>query len=122
MPLPAALIFSTDPLAAALLGAIIELAGAQPVFAAQGERARDALLRIRPVLAIVDCDDEDTCAEGFLGPALMTGASVVVFSSQRSERDATVLLTRLGIRSLRLPEDTAELGTLVRELSAPAGG
>lgn len=122
MPAPSALIFSTDPLAAALLGAVIELAGARPVFGAPGERARDALLRVRPVLALVDCDDEDTCTEGFLGPALMTGASVVVFSSQRSERDMTSLIMRLGVRSLRLPEDTDELGTLVRELCAPAGG
>ena len=53
-----ALVLSTDPLGAALLGAAIELSGHIPRFAQSDEPARAALLRIRPRLVIIDCDQQ----------------------------------------------------------------
>src|SRR3954471_24023298 len=55
----AVLIISSDPLAAALLGAAVELAGHQPHFVRTEERARAALLRARPRLVLVDCDHDE---------------------------------------------------------------
>lgn len=111
----AVLILSSDPLAAALLGAAVELAGHLPHFPQEHEPPRSALLRVRPRLVLVDCDHEEACAEGFIGPALMTDARVLCFRARKSARDVAELCSRLGVRVLDLPAEHAELG---REISA----
>jgi hypothetical protein len=112
---PPVLVFSTDPFAAALIGAAVELAGASPVFPSPVEQPRDALLRLRPAMVFIDCDDDRACAENFLGPVMMTGANVVVFRSRRSRRDVVQLVNRLGVRTISLPEDGGTIHLLVRE-------
>ena len=109
----AVLVLSSDPLAAALLGAAIELAGLAPRFPQSEEAARAALLRVRPRLVVIDCDHEDGCSEGFIGPALMTGSRVMLFRSRRTRRDVTELTGRLGLRVMDMPQ---EHESLTREL------
>jgi DNA-binding NtrC family response regulator len=111
----AVLVFSADPLAAALLGAAVELAGHSPHFPQPGEAARSALMRMRPQLALVDCDHEEACAESFIGPALMTGAKVLLFRSRRTERDASELARRLDLTVVDMPVDHESLTQLVRQ-------
>ena len=113
MPHSTVLVLSTDPLASALLGAAIELSGGTPLFLGERERPRDALLRLRPAHVLVDCDDEDACAEAFLGPVLMTGARVTIFGSPRARRDVRDLAERVGVRLLELPADVADLPSLL---------
>lgn len=113
------LIFSADALAAALIGASVELAGYTPMFAREGEPARDALRRVRPVAVLVDCDHEDACNEHFLGPVMMTGAAVLVFSSARSRSDAAALVARFGVAAFTLPIAVEELGAIVRAAVGP---
>lgn len=103
-------------MAGALVGGAVELAGGQPLFLQEGERPREALLRHRPAVVLVDCDDEGSCADAFLGPVLMTGARVVVFSSARSRRDVSELVARLGVRAVRFPLDVGGLAALLEEL------
>src|SRR5262245_6578029 len=91
------LVFSTDPLTAALLGAAVELCGSAPMFPVDGESARDALLRTRPAVALVDCDHADACTESFFGPALMMGTRVMVFSSHRSRRSLEPIASEFGV-------------------------
>jgi hypothetical protein len=107
------LVLSSDPLAAALLGAAIELAGYAPDFPHATESARVALLRARPRLVVVDCDHEEGCSDAFVGPALMTGSRVLLFRSHRTERDASALSTRLGLRVAEMPMDHAALSRLL---------
>lgn len=114
------LIFSTDPLAAALLGAAAELAGVTPCFAAHGETPRDALLRTRPAIALVDCDHEQACTESFFGPALMAGARVVIFSSSRSHRRLEPIAEEFGVRTITLPIDVGTLARVLREVPSVA--
>jgi hypothetical protein len=109
------LIFSEDPLAAALIGAAVELVGFEPTFPAYGEPPRDALLRERPGLVLVDCDHEAACGPSFFGPVLMTGARVLLVGSRRTRRDATEVATRFGLRAITVP---AELGTMADILRA----
>lgn len=117
----AALIFSADPLAAALLGALVELAGHTPNFPQQhAEQARGALLRVRPRLVLIDCDHE-ACADGFVGPALMTGARVVLVRSARTESDPRELASRAGLRIIDLPKDHDRLVRTLHELSETNG-
>ena len=85
-PTTSVLIFSTDPLTAPLIGAMVELPSYAPVFPARAESPRDAVMRLRPGAALVDCDHDDACAETFFGPAMMIGVRVAVFSSKRSVR------------------------------------
>ena len=110
------LVLSSDPLAAALLGAAIELAGYAPRFPHSNEPARTALLRARPRLVVVDCDHEEACSDAFIGPALMTGSRVLLFRSRRSKRDASELSTRLGVRIAEMPMDHEPLSQLLRQM------
>ena len=110
------LVLSSDPLAAALLGAAIELAGYAPGFPYANEPARAALLRARPRLVVVDCDHEEACSDAFIGPALMTGSRVLLFRSRRTRRDVSELSTRLGLRIARMPMDHEPLSQLLRQM------
>jgi hypothetical protein len=112
------LVLSSDPLAAALLGAAIELAGHAPRFPQSDEPPRSALLRVRPRLVVIDCDHEEGCSEAFVGPALMTGSQVVLFRSRRTRRDVSEMANRLGLRTVEMPGEHESLTTLLHELMA----
>jgi hypothetical protein len=114
----AVLIFSADPLAAALLGAVVELAGYGPHFPQQHEAARVALMRVRPRLALIDCDHDEACSEGFVGPALMTGARVLLCRSRHTRRDTREFAERLGLAVLEMPNDHDRLQLILQELIA----
>ena len=118
MSVDAVLIFSNDPLAAALLGAAVELAGHMPHFARHDEAARSALLRVRPRLALIDCDHEESCSDEFIGPALMTGARVLLFRSHRTRRDMSAFADRLALRVMDMPSEHDVLTSLLREMLA----
>lgn len=112
----AVLIISSDPVAAALLGAAVELAEHMPHFVGNGERTRAALLRVRPRLILVDCDHEEACTDEFVGPAIMTGARVVLFRSNRSIADRTQFSGRLGLRTLDMPKEHDSITALLSEM------
>jgi hypothetical protein len=117
----AVLIFSEDPLTAALIGAAVDLVGFEPAFPADGEPPRDALLRERPRLVLVDCDHEAACGPNFFGPVLMTGARVMLVGSRRTRRDATALASRFGLHAITLPADVATIANLLRAELEAAG-
>ena len=111
----AVLILSSDPLPAALLGAAVELAGHIPHFARTGESPRAALLRLRPNVVFVDCDHVEACADSFLGPAIMTGARVILIRSPRSTRELGTLAGHGQLTVLELPLADSELARLLRD-------
>jgi hypothetical protein len=110
------LVFSSDALAAALLGAAIELAGRVPHFPQANEPARGALLRVRPRLVVIDCDHEDACSDAFVGPALMTGSQLLLVRSSRTQRDIGDLAERIGVTVLELPVEQETLTRVLDEL------
>jgi hypothetical protein len=112
------LLFSGDPLASALLGAAVELAGHVPRFPQAGETPRAALRRLRPRAVLIDCDHDEACSDAFIGPALMTGARVQLFHSHRTRRDASDVARRLGLPIAELPMEPDALATLLRDLPA----
>lgn len=112
------LILSSDALAAALLGAAVEIAGHVPHFSLQGEPPRTALLRVRPKLVLVDCDHEDACTDEFVGPVLMTGAKVLLFRSRRTNSDRSEFAERLSLRIVDMPVEHHELTTLLQDMLA----
>jgi len=112
------LVLSSDPLAAALLGAAIELAGHAPRFPQPEEAARAALLRIRPRLVVIDCDHEEGCSDAFIGPALMTGSRVLLFKSRRTRRDVSELTGRLGLPVMHIPTEHESLAQVLHRVMA----
>ena len=112
------LVLSSDPLAAALLGAAIDLAGYAPRFPTSSESPRTALLRARPRLVVVDCDHEEACSDAFIGPALMTGSRVLLFRSPRTRRDVSELSVRIGLRVAEMPMGHEPLKDLLRQMLA----
>lgn len=114
----AVLIISSDPLAAALLGAAVELAGHMPHFPGKEERVRAALLRVRPRLILVDCDHEDACTDEFVGPAIMTGARVILFRSKRSAANRTAFVERLNLRIIDMPKEHDSITSIISKALA----
>jgi hypothetical protein len=113
------LILSEDALAAALLGSAVELAGHRPHFPEPQEAARDALRRVRPGLVVVESDHADGGTEAFLGPAIMTGARVVLFDAYRQgdpgHRSAEIAAP-LALELLHLPDHLDLLLRRIREI------
>ena len=109
----AVLILSSDPLPAALLGAAVELAGHGPSFPRDGEPPRAALLRLRPDVVLVDCEHEDACTESFIGPAIMTGARVILVRSPGSTRELGALAGHEQLTTVGLPFEEGELARLL---------
>ena len=97
----------------------MELAGHVPHFPRQAEASRSALLRVRPRLVLIDCDHEETCSDEFVGPALMTGARVLLFRSHRTRRDMTAFADRLALRIVDMPTEHGTLNALLEELLGP---
>jgi hypothetical protein len=110
------LILSTDPLAAALLGAAVELAGHSPHFPPPDETARAVLRRLRPRAVLIDCGHDEACSEAFIGPALMTGAKVQLFASHHTPSGARDVAQRLGLTIAELPMEHDALATLLHDL------
>lgn len=109
------LVLSSDPLASALLGAAIELAGHVPRFPQSEEAPRSALMRVRPRLVMIDCDHPDGCSDAFIGPALMSGSRVLLFKSRRTRRDVSELTERLGVRVMDMPTEHGTITQLLQQ-------
>ena len=112
------LVLSSDPLAAALVGAAIELAGHVPRFPHSDEVPRSALLRVRPRLVVIDCDHQDACSDSFIGPALMTGSRILLVRSRRTRNDVSELSERLGLRVVDMPMEHEPLTQLLHQMLA----
>jgi hypothetical protein len=109
------LILSADALIAALLGAFVETLDLEPAFSIPDEPPRDALLRVRPRLILLDCDYAAACTEHFLGPAAMMGAAVILFGSRRTAAELEDVAERFRLPLMELPIPPARFGELVRE-------
>ncbi len=111
------LIHSGDVLVAALLGALFATEEVEPLFPADGETTRDALLRLRPSAILIDGESDDAADERALGAAMMIGATIVLYGPARARSRMEEIGTRYGARILQLPVVAGHLGPLL----APAG-
>lgn len=108
-----ALILSPDPLGAALIGAATELAGCRAVYPEEGESVPDSIRRLKPVAVLVDATHPILAEPASLGPALMTGASVVFFGSAVGLRDVRVLAAASKAATIALPEEIDRLAEVL---------
>ena len=106
---PLVLILSHDPVAAALLGGLVETLGYDVHFARPPESADETIRRVRPRICLVDCTDPVSCRGEFFGRATMRGVSVVIFGTpQALDRVRAVALAH-NIETVLMPPELNEL-------------
>ena len=115
----AALVLSPDPLAGALLGAAVEVAGFRAEFARTDESLRASLARAKPSHVLIDCDDPNSRDESALGPALMTGARLFLFGNARKTNDLGAVASRFQARLVVLPDDIDRLQDILTRRPSP---
>jgi DNA-binding NtrC family response regulator len=115
------LIISPDPVAAALLGALIETLGYTVRFASPPEPADRAVRRVRPGVCLLDCEDSEHCSDEFLGRAAMRGLSVVVFGRRDALERLRALVLQHRIEMLIVPSDVAAVDETLGRAMKKAG-
>ncbi len=106
---PLVLILSHDPVAAALLGGLVETLGYDVHFARPPESADETIRRVRPRICLVDCTDPVSCRGEFFGRATMRGVSVVIFGTpQALDRVRAVALAH-NIEMVLMPPEMNDL-------------
>lgn len=113
------LVLSADLLISALLGALLDSEGYDPQFVREGESSRDALVRLRPAVVLVDTEDEALSTDAFLGPATMMRIKIIVFGGQRALARHDGMRERLGAGVLVLPVRPGQLSELIEAARHP---
>ena len=104
------LIVAGDPLLAALLGGLVELAQFEAAFSQPDERAHDALARVKPLAAIlVEASDDFVESDLFLARARRGNVEILLFGSAGLIRARREWATAQRIKTFQLPEDVARL-------------
>ena len=109
------LILSTDAVAAALLGALVETLGYLVRFFHPPETPDDAMRRERPSIAMVNCEDPTYLNGEVLGRARMRGVSVVMFGSEDALRRVRQIAAEHQFETLLMPTSADELDETLRK-------
>jgi hypothetical protein len=97
------LILSTDPVAAALLGALVETIGYLVRFYHPPESPDNTLRRTKPSVALVDCADPTLMNDEVLGRARMRGISVLIFGSPDAVRRVSAIAHEHSLGAVVMP-------------------
>lgn len=112
------LILSTDAVAAALLGALVETLGYLVRFYHPPEQPDEALKREKPSIAMIDCDDPTIMSDELLGRARMRGISVVMFGTSEALRRVEQLALEHSLDALIMPVSPNALDETLRKAVA----
>ena len=100
------LLISDDPIAAALLGLLTELAGYVPAFAAPGERPEDALARVRPLcVVLLDGALDSASSDLFFARAAKRQVGLALFGAPGQREQLAARAGRRSIPWLEMPVD-----------------
>ena len=103
----------------ALVGLLVELAGFKPAFAGEGERPMDAIIRMRPVAAVLMDDLLDLVgSDVFLAWAAQQRLPLAVFAGKGARRADTSRLRARGIGFVEQPLDTNAIGDAIRNAAS----
>lgn len=106
-----ALVISTDPMTAALLGLLLQLEHYHAVFHEGEEAVAVVFDRVHPTLILVDVDHPDGFSEAFTIYAREAGARVLAFSPGRLREDVRDLAMARHLAWFALPIDRATFAT-----------
>ena len=114
---PTVLVLSDDPMSAALLGLLLELASYRPVFSADGERPEDAIARVRPLFVVlVDGGLDATRSDIFFARAAQQEIGIAVFTAPG--REVAPRLRERGIVVFELPLESTSVDQVIRMAAA----
>jgi len=113
-----ALIVSTDALGAALVGVATELSGFRVAYPEDDESVQDAIRRAKPVVVLVDATHPIVSDPASLGPALMTGASVVFYGRAERLRDLRPAASIASASTIAFPDEIDRLPELLTAAAA----
>jgi CheY-like chemotaxis protein len=105
------LIVSDDSTAAALLGGLVETLGYRVEFAAVHESA-DSVRRVRPRVAMLDCESE-ACDEAAIARVMMRGVAVVLVGPRELLAQMREITTRHGVDMVFTPPEPGPLGDVL---------
>jgi DNA-binding NtrC family response regulator len=108
------LILSHDPVAAALLGGLVETLGYEVQFGRPPESADDALRRVKPRVCLVDCSDEASCRAEFFGRATMRGVCVVIFGTPAQLERLREVARANNLETLLMPPEVEALEAVLQ--------
>ena len=108
------LILSTDVVAAALVGALVETLGYLVRFFTPPETPDEALRRTRPSVAMIDCEDPTLVNTELLGRARMRGISVLMFGTATAIQKVQELAEEHALQAVIMPASLAELDDSLR--------
>ena len=108
------LILSSDAVAAALLGGLVETLGYLVRFYRPPEPPEIALRRERPSIALIDCADPTLMKEDVLGRARMRDVSVVIFGTAEAMRGVRALVAEHELDTLVMPASLDALDDALR--------
>lgn len=111
------LVLSHDAVAAALLGALVEILGYAVRFRRPPETPDEAVRRVRPRVALIDCEDNVSCTDEIVGRAVMRGASVAIFGAPEALDRVRAFALERDIAVLLMPPETAMLDQLLRSMA-----
>ena len=103
------LILSHDPVAAALLGGLVETLGYEVRFGRPPESADDSIRRLKPRICLVDCADPESCRSDFFGRATMRGICVIIFGTAAALERVRVVARAHNLEMLLMPPDVGAL-------------
>ena len=103
------LILSHDPVAAALLGGLVETLGYEVHFARPPESADDSMRRVKPRICLVDCTDPGSCRSEFFGRATMRGVCVIIFGTPDALERVREVASANNLEMLLMPPDVEAL-------------
>jgi DNA-binding NtrC family response regulator len=112
------LILSSDAVAAALLGALVETLGYLVRFFHPPEDPDAAMKRERPAVAMIDCDDPTVMKDDVFGHARMRGISVIMFGSADALRRVRELALEHALDTLIMPASLDALDETLRKAVA----
>jgi DNA-binding NtrC family response regulator len=112
------LILSSDAVAAALLGGLVETLGYLVRFYRPPEPPGVALQRARPSVALVDCADPTLMNEEVLGRTRMRDVSAVIFGTPDALRSVRHLVTEHDLDTLIMPVSVDSLDETLRRAVA----
>jgi DNA-binding NtrC family response regulator len=112
------LILSSDAVAAALLGALVETLGYLVRFYHPPEDPDATFKRERPSVAMIDCEDPTVMKDDVFGHARMRGISVVMFGTSDALRRVQHLALEHALDTLIMPVSLDALDETLRKAVA----
>ena len=119
VPTSKVLVLAREPLAAALVGLLVELDTYEPAFAQPGESPEEAVQRVRPVL-IVLLDGSLEAADSDVFYARARGPAIVLFGTRGNLPHVREVAAKRGLPWFSMPTDRATLVRVMRDAFSAA--